>query len=53
MRLWDTGSVVFKVSFAIFVPGPTTPGIEVITTPDVAHHKLRRKYYGTCGAVSH
>jgi hypothetical protein len=33
----DTGSVIFKILFAIFVPGPTTPGIEVITKLDVAH----------------
>jgi hypothetical protein len=33
----DTGSVMFKILFAIFVPGPTTPGIEVITKLDVAH----------------
>jgi len=33
----DTGSVMFKISFAIFVPGPTTPGIEVITKLNVAH----------------
>jgi hypothetical protein len=28
---------MFKILFAIFVPGPTTPGIEVITKLDVAH----------------
>ena len=33
----DTGSVMFKILFAIFVPGPTTPGIEVITKLDVVH----------------
>jgi hypothetical protein len=33
----DTGSVLFKILFAILVPGPTTPGIEVITKLDVAH----------------
>ncbi len=33
----DTGSVMFKILFAIFVPGPTTPGIKVITKLDVAH----------------
>jgi hypothetical protein len=32
-----TGSVMFKILFAIFVPRPTTPGIEVITKLDVAH----------------
>ena len=32
----DTGSVMFKILFAIFVPEPT-PSIEVITKPDVAH----------------
>jgi hypothetical protein len=33
----DTGSVMFKILFAIFVPGPSTPGIKVITKLDVAH----------------
>ena len=33
----DTGSVMFKISFAIFVPRTTTLGIEVITKLDVAH----------------
>jgi hypothetical protein len=33
----DTGSVMFKILFAIFVPEPTTPGIEIITKLDVAH----------------
>jgi hypothetical protein len=33
----DTRSVMFKILFAIFVLGPTTPGIEVITKLDVAH----------------
>jgi hypothetical protein len=28
MRLLDTGSVKFKILFAIFVPGPATPGVE-------------------------
>ena len=28
---------MFQILFAIFVPGPTTPGIEVITKLDVAH----------------
>jgi hypothetical protein len=37
----DTGSVMFKILFAIFVPGPTTPGIEVITKLDVAHQCLQ------------
>ena len=34
----DSGSAMFKILFAIFVPGPTTPGIKVITKLDVAHH---------------
>jgi hypothetical protein len=34
----DTGSVMFKIFPAIFVPGPTAPGIGVIITKlDVAH----------------
>ena len=33
----DTGSIMFKILFTIFVPGPTTPGIAVITMLDVAH----------------
>ena len=33
----DTGSVMFKILFAIFVPGLTTPGIKLITKLDVAH----------------
>jgi hypothetical protein len=33
----DTGSVMLKILFAIFVPGPTTSGIKLITKPDVAH----------------
>jgi hypothetical protein len=33
----DIGPLMFKILFAIFVPGPTTPGIEVITKLDVAH----------------
>ena len=33
----DTGSVMSKILFAIFVPGPTTPGTEDITRLDVAH----------------
>ena len=33
----DTESVIFNILFAIFVPRPTTPGIEVITKLDVAH----------------
>lgn len=33
----NTGSVMFKILFAIFVPGPTTSGIEVITKLDVEH----------------
>jgi len=28
---------MFKILFAIFVPGPTAPGIGVITKLDVAH----------------
>jgi hypothetical protein len=32
-----TGSVMFKTLFAIFVPGPSSPGIKVITKLDVAH----------------
>jgi hypothetical protein len=30
-------SVIFKTLFAIFVPGPSSPGIKVITKLDVAH----------------
>jgi len=37
---WDTGSIMFKILFAIFVPRPTTPGIEVITKLDVAHQAV-------------
>ena len=33
----DTRSVMFKILFAIFVPGLTTLSIEVITKLDVAH----------------
>jgi hypothetical protein len=33
----DTGSVMFKILLTIFVPGPTSPGIKVITKLDVAH----------------
>jgi hypothetical protein len=36
----DTGPAMFKILFAIFVPGLTTPlvpGIKVITKLDVAH----------------
>jgi hypothetical protein len=33
----NAGSVLLKILFTIFVPGPTTPGIEVITKLDVAH----------------
>lgn len=32
--------VMFKILFAIFVPGPTTPGIKVITKLDVAPQYL-------------
>jgi hypothetical protein len=37
---WTQG-LMFKIVFAIFVPGPTTPGVEVITKLDVAHHRIR------------
>ena len=30
-------TIMFKILFAISVPRPTTPGIEVITKLDVAH----------------
>ncbi len=40
----DIGSVMFKILFAIFMPGPTTPGIEIITKLDVAYQAL---YYST------
>jgi hypothetical protein len=43
MRLLDTGSVIFKILFAIFVPGPTTPGVEVITKLDVARYRIRHQ----------
>jgi len=33
----NTRSVMFKILFPIFVPGPTTLSIEVITKLDVAH----------------
>jgi hypothetical protein len=33
-ELYYTGSAMFKILFAIFVP---EPGIQVITKPDVAH----------------
>jgi hypothetical protein len=33
----QAGTHVFKILFAIFVPGPITPGIKVITKLNVAH----------------
>jgi hypothetical protein len=33
----DTRFAMFKILFAIFVPGPTMPAIKVITKLDVAH----------------
>lgn len=33
----NTRSVMFKILFPIFVPGPTTLSIEIITKLDVAH----------------
>jgi hypothetical protein len=35
-----TGSAMYKIIFATFVPGPITPGIEVITKLDMAHQAL-------------
>jgi len=36
-ELYYTGFATFKILFAIFVSKPITPGIQVITKPDVAH----------------
>jgi hypothetical protein len=36
-ELYYTGSAMFKILFTIFVPKPTTLGIQVITKLDVAH----------------
>jgi hypothetical protein len=40
---------MFKILFAILVPGPTTPGIEVITKPDVAPATPAPQYLATVG----
>ena len=37
-----------KILFAIFVPGPTTPSIEVITKLDVAHHSTSSRGWPSC-----
>jgi hypothetical protein len=44
----DIGSVMFKISFAIFVPVPTTPGIKVSWMWRTRHHSNSSHSWPLC-----